>query len=222
MNKYYSYSIRLILGLILLKLSYFFKVNLILGSHQAVLSGFSVVGPLVGLCGGGAFSIALFALKSLFSGFSSPWTLLSPVAWHLPSIFSSLYWVTNNRAIKLFLPLFCMALFIMHPIGLGAIEYSLFWLIPVAVYFIKTNNLFAHALASTFIAHAVGSVVWLYTFPMASEQWLSLIPVVIVERLLFAAGMVIVCSVVSMLQAWIANKTFSFDAFVKPVKSISH
>ncbi len=47
-----------------------------------------------------------------------------------------------------------------------------------------------HALASTFIAHAVGSVIWLYTVPMVASAWLALIPIVACERLLYTAGIV--------------------------------
>lgn len=222
-NVFMLYGLGLTCTLILLQLSYLFKVNVILGSHEVALSGFSILGPLVGLYGGGVFSIAVFVVKSLFSGIFNPASLLSPLTWHLPTIASSLYWATNSRVIRLFVPLFCIGLFIMHPIGLAAMEYSLFWFIPVIVYFMRTQNLFANALACTFIAHGVGSVVWLYTIPMASEQWLALIPMVLVERLLFAVGMVIVCKAVTLCRAWIAKGSCNYDPLLlKTVKSVSH
>ena len=58
------------------------------------------------------------------------------------------------------------------------------------------------ALASTFIAHAVGSVIWLYTVPMTAAAWIALIPLVACERMLYASGIVIghtmIASFVSM------------------------
>ena len=45
-------------------------------------------------------------------------------------------------------------------------------------------------LGSTFTAHAVGSVIWLYAGLVPNpETWLALIPVVVLERILFASGM---------------------------------
>ncbi len=52
-----------------------------------------------------------------------------------------------------------------------------------------SKNIFLHSLTSTFIAHAVGSVIWLYATPMTPEFWYALIPVVAVERLVIASGM---------------------------------
>jgi hypothetical protein len=81
-----------------------------------------------------------------------------------------------------------MALFIIHPVGLLASAYSLYWLIPVGCYFIARTSIFSAALASTFIAHAVGSVMWLYLQPTTAQYWLTLIPVVAAERLIFASA----------------------------------
>ena len=44
-------------------------------------------------------------------------------------------------------------------------------------------------MSATFIAHAVGSLIWLYTVGMTSLYWNSLIPLVAIERLVFAVGM---------------------------------
>jgi len=219
MNKYVAYSFGLASSLMLLQLGQLFKVNLVLGSHEAVLSGFSILGPLTGLYGGAAFSITLFGLKSLFFGIVSPTTLVCPVAWNLPSIAASLYWATKHRFFALFLPLICIIAFIMHPVGLGAWEYSLFWFVPVLIYVTKPDNLFAHALASTFVAHGVGSVLWLYTAPLTSEQWLALLPLVVVERLVVATGMIIVCKSIAFLKGFLYNNSLSFVRIIKPISN---
>jgi len=78
---------------------------------------------------------------------------------------ASLYWSTRHYSIRLLLPIVCMGLFIIHPVGAQAFAYSLYWLIPVVLFFVPQRFLFLQALGSTFIAHAVGSVIWLYTVP---------------------------------------------------------
>jgi len=85
-----------------------------------------------------------------------------------------------------------MILFIMHPVAGQAFAYSFYWLIPIALYALGNKSSFCRALSATFLAHAVGSIIWLYTVSMTSAQWLSLIPVVAVERLVMACGMVVV------------------------------
>ncbi len=95
-------------------------------------------------------------------------------------------------------PLLAMALFVLSPNGQGAWSYSLYWLIPVGVAFMRPS-LFGRALQSTFVAHAAGSVMWAYLTPLTSTMWLALIPVVAVERLLGSLLAVGVIGVLSSL-----------------------
>lgn len=85
-----------------------------------------------------------------------------------------------------------MGAFMAHPVGAQAWVYSVYWLIPVLLYVIRKKSLFLEALGSTFIAHAVGSVIWIYADPITPHAWLALIPVVFIERLIFASGIVVV------------------------------
>lgn len=90
------------------------------------------------------------------------------------------------------LPLTCMAIFICHPnVGSGWV-YALYWLIPVAAYaariFFNIRSVFAMALASSFVAHAVGTIIWLYCVPSTASTWICLLPIVAVERIGLAAG----------------------------------
>lgn len=93
--------------------------------------------------------------------------------------------------LQLLLPLTCMILFITHPTAGSAFLYSFYWFIPVSLYFVKNKNIFFAALSATFVAHAVGSVLWLYTVNMSAEQWLALIPAVAFERLAAAFGITV-------------------------------
>ena len=106
-----------------------------------------------------------------------------------PMLFAAFYFAkyAKGKLIQAVVPLACMALFIMHPVGSQAWFYSLYWLIPAIVLFLP-ENLFARSLGSTFTAHSIGSVIWLYAFPSTAAFWVALIPVVAFERLLFASG----------------------------------
>lgn len=125
------------------------------------------------------------------------------LAYHIPGLFASLYWATQSRLVKIAPAVLCMILFITHPVGASAAVYSLFWLIPICVTLFCKETIFTRSLGSTFTAHAVGSVIWLFTVAMSADQWLALIPVVIIERALFTIGMVVAYKVI----AWSLAKT---------------
>ncbi len=114
------------------------------------------------------------------------------LAFYIPGFFAAAYWASSSSMlIRVLVPILCMIAFIAHPVGGAAWLYAMYFLIPVLLYFRSKNNIFSTALGSTFVAHAVGSVIWVYTVPMTVFAWLALIPVVIIERLLFAIGMTI-------------------------------
>lgn len=175
--------------IILAKVASFFKVSYIVGSHMAFFSATSVMMPLCGAFGGLRLSVAIVTF-GLLSKFAMGSGLLSfkYLAYHIPGLFAALYFASPSLMIRIILPLVCMGLFVIHPVGGQAWAYTLFWLIPVGVNLITIRSFFAQALASTLVAHAVGSVIWLYAQPMTPAIWLGLIPVVIAERLCNAAG----------------------------------
>ena len=151
--------------------------------------------PLIGLFAGSLGASYFFALRTLIIGSHS---LL--LACHLPSLAAALYLATFHKekntislSKKLLLgliPLTCMVLFNLHPVGNQAFTYSFFWFIPLATLLVPHNNLFFHMIGSTFTAHAVGSILWLYGGLIPDPQtWVHLIPVVALERLFFASGM---------------------------------
>jgi hypothetical protein len=106
-----------------------------------------------------------------------------------PMLFAAFYFAkySKGKLVQAAVPLACMALFIAHPVGQQAWVYSLYWLIPAIVLFLP-ERLFLRSLGSTFTAHSIGSIVWLYAFPSTAAFWLALIPVVAFERFLFASG----------------------------------
>ena len=85
-------------------------------------------------------------------------------------------------------PIVSIIAFNLHPIGRSVWYYSLFWLIPIVMWRFRERFLLARSLGATFSAHAVGGAVWIWAFNLPASVWTSLIPVVILERSIFALG----------------------------------
>jgi len=107
-----------------------------------------------------------------------------------PVLFAVLYFARRAR-LNLIVPVLAIVLFLAHPIGRQVWYFTLFWTIPILAYFFYDKFLFARALGATFSAHAVGGSLWIWAFALPASVWQALIPVVIGERLLFAAGIVV-------------------------------
>jgi len=99
------------------------------------------------------------------------------------------------------IPITCIVLFVMHPIGRKVWYFSLYWLIPIVIALISqfvdyrihdVPKIYLYALASTFIDHCVGSVLFLYAYNIPAIYWDMAIPFVILERLLFAGGITLI------------------------------
>lgn len=162
------------------------KLNSIQGLIQSCFSFSHCITPLIGMLFGiwGSVALILGMLSLKVSG------LVAYTYFGLPTFAASLCWATHNRMVRVGIPVLCMALFMIHPIGMAAAPYALYWLIPIICAFARKQNRFFTALSSTFIAHGVGSVMHLYFInPMNSAAWLGLIPVVALERLVLALGM---------------------------------
>ena len=104
-----------------------------------------------------------------------------------PMLFGAWYFGKKSR-LHLVIPALAIIAFTVHPIGRTSAVYSLFWLIPILCHFFRDRFLLARALGATFTAHAVGGALWVWTFGLTREMWLSLIPITALERSLFALG----------------------------------
>lgn len=187
---------------VVVALSYI-DITPLLGVDQKGISLASVFMPLTG-----SFAVwfapATALVRSLvaFVQTGSYWSFLL----YLPGLFAALAWRSTSFVIHCLVPFTCMIAFVMHAQGAGAPFYTLYWLIPIGLWFSGSRALFARALASTFVAHAIGSLVWLNAYSIPSAVWNSLIPIVIFERLLFALALVSVYNtahiVLSALQTY--------------------
>jgi hypothetical protein len=210
-NTYILMIFNMFLFVSVLLVSSFFKVSAILGSKNAFFSGITLLGPLVGLWGQSIGSYGLYCIRSLLA--SKPLTV--SLLYHLPGLSGSLYWHANRWLMAVVVPLVCMVIFVMHPVGSQAFGYTLYWFVPVIVYFLEPRSFFFHALATSFIVHAVGSVIWLYTHKMTAGQWWALIPVVFVERIVSAVGMSLLYGGISMVRQGITKKSVGASGSIK-------
>jgi hypothetical protein len=157
-----------------------------LGSSVAYFSAINCLAPLAGLCGVTSFVWLYYMLQALLLHGSLSSILL---ALHLPTLAAALYWKYDHLLYRVGLPLLCMIAFLLHPAGSQSAFYAVWWLIPMAMYIRKSSSFFVHALASTFTAHAVGTVMWLYVHPLTPALYAQLMPIVFVERMVYASGM---------------------------------
>ncbi len=124
------------------------------------------------------------------------------------------YYFGRKDKVGIVLPLLAIVTFVAHPIGRTVWYYSLFWTIPVFCYFLRDRSLFARALGAAFTAHAVGGALWIWAFNLPAAVWISLIPVVAMERLLFASGIAGVYVLLNNVLFVLSKKRFTPNAFL--------
>lgn len=122
-----------------------------------------------------------------------------------PILFAVLYFA-RKAFLNVIVPALAIAVFLAHPIGREVWYFALFWTIPILAHFFYDRSLLARALGATFSAHAVGSSLWIWAFNLPAPVWQGLIPVVIGERLLFAAGIAVSFLAVNNLLAFLEKR----------------
>lgn len=177
---------------VFLKAASLFKISYVIGSYSAFFSATNIVMPAVGLCGGSVTAWFVFCIGCLLRIILGHGTIVLLAVNHIPGFFAALYCVNRGFFIRFLVPVICFLLFVLHPIGRQAFPYAFYWVIPMFLYFMRQRSIFLTALGSTLVAHAIGSVLWLYFVPMDAALWWGLIPIVAIERLLFALGVVFV------------------------------
>ncbi|MCX5923226.1 MAG: hypothetical protein NTU89_01535 [Candidatus Dependentiae bacterium] len=175
----------------LVVLAHFLPFNLIVGSINCTFSWSSMIAPVIADQFGLGWVWLLCVSKKMFSMKVLSLYGIIRFAFHrLPLFFSSRAFQKKEWATSIILPATCMVLFSYHEVGRVAWVYSLYWIIPMALFFVRDLP-WSRALSASFVAHAVGSVVWLYTASIPACVWIGLIPVVFIERLLIAGGILI-------------------------------
>lgn len=172
---------------------------------------FDFFGPIAG-----AFLGPVFGIVSVFSVMVAnnlikdvPWTT-GTIIRLFPTLFAVYYFATISKKGRgkwiLAVPVLSIIVFLAHPIGRQVPYYPLmFWVIPLIAYRFS-GNLFMKSLGATFTAHSVGGATWIWAFNLPASVWNSLIPVVISERLLFAAGIAVSFILTERVLSYLASR----------------
>lgn len=207
LNFFYKKVIKFIFVLMLALFAKFVSFNWIIGSHGLTFSLSSMMAPVIGNQFGISFVALFFFTPKIFYAKSIVLFLLH----RLPLFFASHAFKKPTFFVSVIIPAVCMLLFVSSEVGSIAWCYSLYWIIPIALYFLR-SSVISRALTASFVSHCVGSVIWLYyCAEIAPAIWIALIPVVAVERLLIAAGIIVFDKAVSVLKE--APKRFSSVTF---------
>ncbi len=142
----------------------------------------AAVAPAMGFFGSSSACLGVYLIRTGLALATS----LTPLAGtlYVPTLAGSLVLSSQSRLLQIALPLICIATFALHPVGSQSMAYTLYWLIPIVVSFLP-SSIFLRSLSSTFVTHAVGSTIFLYTHPTTSTYWHALLPQVWLERLIY-------------------------------------
>lgn len=191
-------------------------INQIVGSEQK-FTLFETIAPIGGIILGpflGAISALIVRLINITTSDASL-DFLTLIRF-LPMMLAAIYFGAKSKKL-IIIPIVCIILFNLHPIGRQAWPYSMLWLIPIVAIFFK-KRLISNSIGATFTAHAAGSVIFLYAFQLTPAIWLSLIPVVFLERGFFALGIFINYLAINNLLNYLMKK-FDLPILKKLVNS---
>jgi len=200
----------------------FYNINLtyVVGADEQSFTLFQFIGPVSAAFVNPILAIVMIlgvevVQKVLINDFT--FSVFS-VARFLPMLAAAYYFgvVKKDKRFGIVIPVLGMLLFWMHPIGAQAWGYALLWLIPIVATFFAAKHLFLRSLGATFQAHVVGSVAFLYTIGMPAEAWWALIPIVLVERGMFAAGISITYITFSSVLEYVAQMLKWNMGFLNP------
>jgi len=174
----------------------YINISKVWGADGQTFTLFEFLGPISALILGPFLGIiSLLIAKIAIALYSqSPLDYITLLRF-APVLFGAYYFAVyknnllHSRIFGVVVPIICMMLFCLHPVGSQAWVYSLYWLIPVFFTIFDKKNLIMQSISTTFIQHALGSVVWIYfVSPLTAQIWLSLMPIVLIERIVFAVG----------------------------------
>ena len=173
------------------------KVNFsrLVGANNQFFTLFQFFGPVAGAFLGPVVGVLAVLIAEVAS------KIVNHAAFDLvtilrltPMLFAAWYFGTKKDKLSFLVPIAAIILFVAHPVGRQVWFFALFWTIPIVIKLLPKkygDRIFLRSLGATFTAHAVGGAMWNYIVPMTPQAWVALIPIVILERLIFAGGITI-------------------------------
>lgn len=189
----------------------------------------SAFAPLSGWLAGWQGAMVTFGLRTCITAVFSHLSCCIMLVYHLPTLFASFFFILGATPYRTAYQRWftwgilglCSLLFICHPTGSRAWVYTLVWLIPLLA-LKNQSHFFGQSLVSTFVAHATGSVIWLYAGlgPTSAAGWVALIPLVIIERILLAGIMAFGMLSIMKLQTYVGQTKTSLPALSTTVQDL--
>ena len=218
MNDKLKLGVFLVLFSVLSFLFYTVNLSYIWGSQAQSFTMFQFIGPVGGgILGpgiGAVIAVAVdFAAKIIFGKMT--WDLVGFIRLFTVAAAALCFgMVRKEKWAGIIIPIAGMLLFWANPVGAEAWGYALLWLIPIVASFFA-SHLFLRSLASTFQAHIIGSLAFLYLVGLPASAWWALIPLVLVERTLFAAGISVTYVFLNSILNYIMGKMHVQTGFVQ-------
>ena len=187
-------------------------INQIVGSRVS-FTLFDLLAPISGTFLGSVYGVIVVFLIQGFNLLAHGISNLDKgaIIRLFPTLFAVLYFSLATKSKKnsnyiLLFPILSIIVFNLHPIGKTVWFYSLFWLIPLFVWPLRNRFLLARALGATFTAHSIGGAIWIWVFNLPAAVWVSLIPIVVIERGIFALGISASYILMNNILAYLAKK----------------
>lgn len=172
----------------------------IIGSSHLFFSWSTICAPVVAFQCGLSWVASFVLCKKLFLAPS-----MMVLIHKMPLLCAARAFQKREMWLSVFLPVICMIAFMIHPVGAQAWPYALYWVLPIFFLWLQDTP-WTRALQASFIAHAVGSIIWLYFGAISAQVWLSLIAIVWIERLIIAMGIVVCNEICTSIIVWVSSR----------------
>jgi len=188
------------------------KINFspLVGAESQFFTMFQFFGPIAGSFLGPVFGIIVVFFSQLVDFFivgkEASWINLLRM---MPMLLAAYYFGSKKQTLRVLVPIACMILFVVHPVGQQAWFYSLLWLVPILGVVLPKKfpgKLLFRSFGATFTAHAVGTALWIYTVPSTPQMWAGLLPITAYERFLFGLGIAGSYVVVNTMLNYVLDK----------------
>ena len=184
-----------VLFALIVLIGYQLNFSSVLGIQNQSFTFFQFFGPISGSFLGpfiGGIAVIIAAVGNfIMSGQVTAFSVARIFTMFFAAYYFGSKWIKKDKLDKsnwiILVPLVCMFLYMIHPIGNQTWFYSLYWIIPIVAKLLP-ERLILRSLGATFTAHAVGSVAYLYLIPSTPALWVMLIPIVAFERGIFTLG----------------------------------
>lgn len=170
----------------------FLKISPIWGSYLSFFTPTQIMLPFAGSMTSRKTLMGAWIARTAWYMATHSTPFAFALSYHLPTTVAALFMATpiTARSRSATVAAFCTAALIFcSAVGATpALFYMTLWIIPTFLAAYGAKSVISRSFIATFLAHACGSAIWAWAFPLAPAAWVALIPVALAERLCYAAG----------------------------------